>query len=198
VDGLLMRRARPDEGPRVLDVLDAAARRLTDRGIPGWPTAFRPEWVEPGLSEGKVWLAERDGVAVATLTLYWSDVLWADDARAGYLHRFATRSAGRGLGSTLLRWTVATVRARGRDRLRLDCATGNRALRAYYERAGFVHRGDLLLDPGAVRWSDHRPTVSRYELTCEPTGQVQEGALHALCGPEGGLPELRGSGRWPS
>jgi hypothetical protein len=61
-----------------------------------------------------VWAVEVDGTAVATPTLYWSDILWPDDGRAGYLHRFATRRAGTGLG--------------------------------------------------AVRWSDHRPTISRYEL----------------------------------
>jgi GNAT superfamily N-acetyltransferase len=111
-----------------------------------------------------VWVADAEGAAVATLTLSWSDVLWPDDGRAGYLHRFATRQAGTGLGAALLHWATDAVRARGRDRLRLDCPAENGALRGYYERAGFVHRGDVVLHPGAVRWSDHRPTISRYEL----------------------------------
>jgi GNAT superfamily N-acetyltransferase len=164
-----MRRVGADEGPLVLDVLDAAARRLTERGIPGWPAAFRPEWIEPGLADGNVWVAEVDGAAVATLTLDWSDaVLWPDDGRAGYLHRFATRRAGTGLGAALLEWCADTVRAGRRDRLRLDCPAENRALRGYYERAGFVHRDDVVLHPGAVRWSDHRPTISCYELALAP------------------------------
>jgi GNAT superfamily N-acetyltransferase len=164
VDAVVMRRARPDEAATVLDVLDAAAGRLTARGIAGWPAAFRPELIEPGLGDGKVWLAERAGTALATLTLYWSDELWADDGRAGYVHRLATRAAGAGLGRALLRWAADTVRARGRDRLRLDCAAVNRGLRAYYERAGFAHRGDLVVAYADVRLSGELPTVSRYEL----------------------------------
>jgi GNAT superfamily N-acetyltransferase len=162
-----MRRARPDEGAVVLDVLDTACRRLRERGIDGWPVAFRPEWIEPGLSDGDVWLAEAGGGPVATLSLLWRDVLWPDDGRAGYLHRFATRDAGTGLGASLIGWAAARVRERGRDRLRLDCTAGNRALRDYYERAGFAHRGDVVLAAGAVRWSHHAPTVSRYELPVE-------------------------------
>ena len=159
-----MRRARPDETALVLDVLDAAAGRLAARGIAGWPAAFGPELIEPGLGAGKVWLAERAGTAVATLTLYWSDEIWADDGRAGYVHRLATREAGTGLGAALLRWAAGAVRARGRDRLRLDCAAVNHALRAYYERAGFAHRGDLVVAYADVHLSGGLPTVSRYEL----------------------------------
>lgn len=154
-----VRRARHGDAPAVLAVLDDAAGWLAGRGVVQWPQTFRPEWIEPALRAGEVWLAQVDGDAVATLTLQWVDPLWPDDGRAGYLHRFAVRRTAAGLGSQLLEWVVTAVRERGRDRLRLDCAADNGALRAYYEAAGFRHRGDAEF-PGSAGHA----LVSRYEL----------------------------------
>jgi hypothetical protein len=55
------------------------------------------------------------------------------------------------------------------DSLRLDCVASNDRLRAYYERAGFVYRGDAAvsgapgqrLDAGPATW------VSRYEMSLD-------------------------------
>lgn len=160
----VVRRAAPDEGATVLAVLDDAAGWLAGRGVVQWPGSFRPEWIEPGLSAGDVWLVERAGSVVATLTLRWTDPLWPDDGRAGYLHRFAVRRAAAGLGRSLLDWAAGAVRDRGRDRLRLDCGADNRGLRAYYEAAGFAHRGDVEIPSGVeLKWSSDRPLLSLYE-----------------------------------
>jgi GNAT superfamily N-acetyltransferase len=110
-----------------------------------------------------VWLAERAGEPVGTLTLQWRDPLWPDDGRAGYVHRLAVRRGAAGLGRELLEWAAAAVSEQGRELLRLDCGATNHALRGYYETAGFVHRGDVEIPVGAVKWSSGRPVVSRYE-----------------------------------
>ncbi|WP_219417630.1 GNAT family N-acetyltransferase [Pseudonocardia nigra] len=162
-----VRRAAPHEADAVLAVLDEAARWLAGRGVVQWPDAFRPEWIEPALQAGEVWLAERDGAVVGTLTLQWSDPLWPDDGRAGYVHRFAVRRAAAGLGPRLLAWAEDKVREHGRDRLRLDCVAWNRPLRAYYEAAGFLHRGDVEINaPGS---GTDRPRLSRYERAVRPS-----------------------------
>lgn len=162
-DQLTMRPARSDEAGTVLAVLDGAAAWLSGRGITQWPAAFRPEWIEPGLADGHVWLAESDGSAVATVTLFWSDPLWPDDGRAGYVHRLAVGPGFRGLGATLLDWVDGEVRRHGRDRVRLDCGADNTRLRTYYEAAGFEHRGDVELPEEWTLWSTGRPMLSRYE-----------------------------------
>jgi ribosomal protein S18 acetylase RimI-like enzyme len=78
--------------------------------------------------------------------LLWSDPLvWRDVPEdAGYVHSLAIRRAyaGRGLGKTLLEWAERLATA-GKRYLRLDCGAENLPLRAYYERLGFQHRGDL-------------------------------------------------------
>jgi RimJ/RimL family protein N-acetyltransferase len=57
---------------------------------------------------------------------------------------------------------LAATRERGRDRLRLDCDATNAALRAYYENAGFLYRGDVEIPLNAAL-SGGRAVVSRYE-----------------------------------
>jgi GNAT superfamily N-acetyltransferase len=162
-DPVTVRTARPDEGPAVLSVLDEAASWLADRGVTQWPPAFRPEWIEPGLEEGRLWVAEAGGAAVATFTLLWSDPLWPDDGTAGYLHRFAVRRGHAGIGAMLLDWVDGEVRRHGRDRLRLDCGADNLRLRAYYEAAGFEHHRDVEISEGVALWSTGRPVLSLYE-----------------------------------
>lgn len=162
-DPVTVRTARPDEGPTVLSVLDEAAAWLAERGITQWPPAFRAEFVEPGLSEGRMWVAEAGGAAVATFALHWADPLWPDDGDAGYLHRFAVRRGHSGIGAVLLDRIDEEVRRRGRDRLRLDCGADNARLRGYYEAAGFEHRGDVEIPETITLWSPGRPLVSLFE-----------------------------------
>ena len=119
------------------------------------------------ISRGETWLVEIGDKVAGTVTVDWSDPLWADAAgTAGYLHRMAVRRWASGLGAVVLDWAAASARRRGVDALRLDCVQSNRGLRSYYQARGFVHRGDVPVggapgqrhDDGLVTW------VSRYEL----------------------------------
>jgi GNAT superfamily N-acetyltransferase len=159
--------ARPDQLGDVLGVLDEAAAWLRERGITQWPARFEPSWVEGAIRRGETWLVEVDGTVRATVTVDWSDPVWADDGgSAAYLHRMAVRRREPGLGAVILAWAADLARQHGRDALRLDCVASNGRLRAYYEAAGFACRGDVAvggapgqrLDDGSVTW------VSRYEM----------------------------------
>ncbi|MFF5034598.1 GNAT family N-acetyltransferase [Nocardia salmonicida] len=165
------RRAEAGQIGEVLEVLDEAALWLTSRGVRQWPTRFDPAWVEPAVSRGETWLVAVEGKLAATVTLDWSDPLWADDAEcAGYVHRMAVRRGAAGIGGQILGWAADTTRDHGRGLLRLDCVATNDRLRAYYERAGFVHRGDVQVGgaPGQRLKGGPATVVSRYELSlCE-------------------------------
>jgi hypothetical protein len=58
------------------------------------------------------------------------------------VHRIAVRRQAAGLGAVILGWAAAVARERDLEALRLDCVASNGRLRAYYEAAGFAHRGD--------------------------------------------------------
>ena len=60
----------------------------------------------------------------------------------------------------------------GGESLRLDCVASNGRLRAYYEAAGFVHRGDATVAGAPGQRLDEGPVtvVSRYEQRLGPAG----------------------------
>ncbi|GIE98538.1 GNAT family N-acetyltransferase [Paractinoplanes rishiriensis] len=146
---------------------DEAAAWLVRSGIRQWPDAFDPEWVKPSLGRGETWLVRIDGRTAGTVTLDWADQLWADRAgKAGYVHRMAVNRWAAGAGRAILAWTAAQARAHDAIALRLDCVATNAGLRAYYEGAGFQHRGDVEVGGAPGQRSDGgiRTLVSRYEL----------------------------------
>ncbi|PZG01735.1 GNAT family N-acetyltransferase [Micromonospora deserti] len=160
--------AQPDQAAEVLGVLDEAAAWLAQRSIHQWPARFESSWIEDALQRGETWLVEVDNTVTGTFTLDWADPLWNDVAgNAGYLHRVAIRRRTSGLGAVILSWAKGTVHQHARHALRLDCVTANPRLRAYYEAAGFVHRGDVLVAgaaPGQRQTHGQTTLVSRYEL----------------------------------
>jgi hypothetical protein len=150
----------------VLGVLDEAAGWLDGRGITQWPARFEAAWVLEAISRGETWLVAAGAEVAGTLTLDWSDPLWADaGGAAGYVHRMAVRRGAAGLGTVVLGWASDAVRQRGAAALRLDCVRSNRQLRSYYEGRGFVHRGDVPVSgvPGQRQGEGPVTWVSRYE-----------------------------------
>lgn len=148
------------------DILSEAAGWLRCRGIDQWPERFPDQLIAAGIERGEVHLALDAGRAVGTLTLQWEDPrFWGEGGDAGYVHRLAVVPShrGRGLGHELLGWAESQVVAAGRTFLRLDCLSEKRALRDYYEAAGFEHRGDVSGESSDPCGGRRRWTVSRYE-----------------------------------
>ncbi len=142
-----IRPARPTEESVVEGLLTEVARWETERGYAGaWPVPFPMDRIRERLVGGDVYLAGPPGEApVATVTLQWEDVpYWGErPPDAGYVHRLAVRPPfhRQGWGRRLVDWTEATTRRRGRDWLRLDCATENPRIRRYYAELGFREVG---------------------------------------------------------
>jgi protein-tyrosine phosphatase len=90
------------------------------------------------------------GPPVGTLRFEWSGMpLWPAEADAGYIHTMAVSPAfkGRQVGQQMLEWAIQHIRGRGKAIARLDCMSNNPRLRAYYESAGFLYRGDGVSGP---------------------------------------------------
>lgn len=89
----------------VLSVLDEATGWLEDRGVSQWPSRFEAAWVAEALARGETWLVEIEDRMAGTVTVDWSDPLWADvGGTAGYIHRMAVRRWAAGLGGVILGW----------------------------------------------------------------------------------------------
>jgi GNAT superfamily N-acetyltransferase len=148
----------------VAELLDEATAWVGERGYEQWPLPFPHEELAAAIDRGEVYLAELDGEPVATVTLLWDDPQYwgARPPDAAYVHKLAVRRAcaGQRIGSAIVEWAdVAAARA-GRRFLRLDCLRDNPGIRAYYERLGFEHRGDLVVNDRRMSIYE-RPVRSR-------------------------------------
>jgi GNAT superfamily N-acetyltransferase len=145
-----IRRCQARDVSRVAELLDEATVWVGERGYEQWPLPFPREEVAQAIERGEVYVAELDGDAVATVTLLWDDpTYWGErPADAAYVHKLAVSRAcaGQRIGQAIVEWADATAAAAGRDFLRLDCLRDNAGIRAYYERLGFEHRGDLVVN----------------------------------------------------
>ena len=134
----------------VASILEEAAAWQRARGIRQWPARVAVEDLACQLETCDWYLAWDGPEAVGTLTLQRSDpAVWGDrPPDALYLHRLAVRRSHAGRGRELLAFAERTAAEAGRRYLRLDCMAANAGLRAYYERAGYAHRGEHRYDSG--------------------------------------------------
>ena len=131
-------------------LLDEATVWVGERGYEQWPVPYPRDEIAAAIEREEVYVAELDGDVVATVTLLWDDpTYWGDRPDdAAYVHKLAVRRAcaGQRIGSAIVEWADRTAAAAGRDFLRLDCLGDNPGIRSYYERLGFEHRGDLVVN----------------------------------------------------
>jgi ribosomal protein S18 acetylase RimI-like enzyme len=146
---LTIAQARPDDLEAAL-AIDASAYGWREAmGIPaGPPPRPLPELFAESIAHGEMYIARLESVPAAKIVLQRDDTLWSDmPGQALYVHGLATHRdfAGKGVGLAVMRWAERVVAAQGGEYLRLDCNANNPGIRAYYERAGFIHRGDVTL-----------------------------------------------------
>jgi GNAT superfamily N-acetyltransferase len=140
--------AREEDVDLVIEILNEAAEWLESIGFPTrWNRAqLSREKFLSQILQNEVFLAKLGNETVGTITLQWSDPVFWDGASAdaGYVHKFTVRRAyaGRKFGEAMLQWAENEASRRGKKYLRLDCLSNNRKIREYYERTGFVHKGD--------------------------------------------------------
>lgn len=119
---------------------------LAARGIDQWRKGEVPAALVAEQLASREWHVVRSGERlVGALRLLWSDPqIWLhEDRPAAYVHGLVIdrRHAGHGLGARMLTWAEGQALSAGHNRLRLDCAEGNPALRRYYAGLGFREVG---------------------------------------------------------
>ena len=158
---LIVRPSSLDEVTLCAALLQAAARRLQERGEALWPPEslsaaqllrqYPPQSFRLGLLNRQ---------AVASMTLLDADPAFWPDALPGealYLHKLGVHPdfQGQGLSAQMLEAAAREARERGCSLLRLDTAFDRPRLRAIYDTFGFELRG---------RATVHGYDVALYEL----------------------------------
>lgn len=152
-----MRRARPAEATRVLEILEDGKRSIARFGIEQWQHGYpNRESVAADLARDACWVAEDAiGALVGTLALRFDEdpeyvapgLTWltpnnAPDGTVAYaaIHRCATAACALNRGIMAFMFAAAEDIAREQHRLslRIDTHPGNRAMRSFLTKRGFA------------------------------------------------------------
>jgi GNAT superfamily N-acetyltransferase len=136
---------------RYVDLLEELADWLETRGITQWPRGRvrrSSAYFADSIARQEVQLAFVGNELAGTLRFLMNDpIVWPEftEPDAVYVYNLGVRRAwaGRELGGRLLDWAEHRAAGLGRRFVRLDCVPGNAFLRDYYERKGFIARGDV-------------------------------------------------------
>ena len=146
--------AERDDLGRYVDLLGELADWLESRGIKQWPRGrvnLSSMYFAGSITRQEVQLAFIGDELVGTLRLLMSDpIVWPEfkHADAVYVYNLGVRRtwAGQDLGGRLLDWAECRAASLKRLFVRLDCQHDNAFLRGYYERKGFIPRGEVDAD----------------------------------------------------
>ncbi len=164
-----IRQAAAEDTGLVSSVLMEAAAWLQHQGMAMWrDNELVPERIAADVAGGLFFIGECGGEAAGVIKFQLEDPLFWPDVTPGesvFVHRLAVRRrhAGRGVSTGLLDWAVARARDLGRRFVRLDCEAARPKLRAVYERYGFRHHSDRLVEPYFV-------SRYEYEIVAPQTG----------------------------
>jgi 8-oxo-dGTP diphosphatase len=161
---VLLARATPADVDAFIALLEAAASRLTARGIAQWrPGSFAAARtaIEHAQAAGELRVARIDGrLAAGLIVSARPDPIWSGlgHARAVYLHRLvaATGFAGSGIGARVLAEVEREAREAGLEYARLDCVADNVKLARWYQSLGYFPRGTVDTAHGRLLRHDKR------------------------------------------
>ena len=148
--------AGPADTGGIWALIEVRVAWMDEQGIRQWNTtgyreAYPPAYDEEQAAAGRLYvLKRRDSGAIAgAAVLLEEDPRWEDsrEALAYYVHNFVTAVSEKGAGGELLRQAEEMAKSRGKTAMRLDCATDNAPLNAYYENKGYRLRGQCTDGP---------------------------------------------------
>jgi ribosomal protein S18 acetylase RimI-like enzyme len=145
--------ATSDDIDAVHALLARAGEGLATLGFKNWVPAYPRERLVESVHAGALWVVRRQGTGElqATYTLRttpihpYGEFGWGTAGQeARYLGRLAVDPAlqGTGIGRWCLRHVAAECTLEGVASVRCDVLSTNQKLRRFYERAGFVSRGE--------------------------------------------------------
>lgn len=173
-----IRKATCADLPAMMELFRRAREFMAQTGNPhqwgdrAWPPR---SLLEADISEGHSYVAEWDGVVVATFYYrYGRDIEptyarieqgeWQDDSPYGVIHRIASDRSRHGIGTYCIQWAYRQCR-----HLRIDTHRDNAVMRHLLEKLGFRQCGIIYVG------EDSMPRIA-YEKSQRIEGSQENGA----------------------
>lgn len=155
-----IRLATIEETHKVMKILNEVTKDLLDKNINQWEYPWNEEVVKEDIVKSKVFFAIYEEIEIATFsirTLNEENNSFYRELKGGYLYRIAIlpRVQGIGIGSSILESIEKDERFNKED-LYLDCWDGNKKLKEFYLKSGFIYIGDYPED-------DYKISIYKYK-----------------------------------
>ncbi len=144
----LLETARASETEDVFALYADRIQWMNENGIRQWNMtdylqAYPKSYYQRQQREGRLYVLKQNGRIAGAAVLLEQDERWPDSGitSAFYVHNLVTRSDAKGVGVLLLAQAEALAKARGKRKMRLDCAVDNPFLNQYYENLGYRPAG---------------------------------------------------------
>ena len=156
--GRLVRSAREEDLPAVLDIFFGAVRLMRSKGIGQWDELYPDQAIlSEDICRKEMFLLEDDGVPVSAFVLNgeqmeeYNAVPWIFSGQnVRVIHRLCVDASkqGRGLGKLSLLCAEEILRGRGCGVVRLDAYSKNPAALRLYESSGYRRAGEAVFRNG--------------------------------------------------
>lgn len=147
-----IRQASFGDASMVAEVLACAAAELARRGKALWTSSEVSESVVANhVRQGMYYVGFDGGGVIGVFRFQLNDhTFWPEitEGSSAFLHKMAVHPSRQGheAAQQLLGFASDLARRHGRRYLRLDCVSGRPKLRGVYERFGFRHHSEKVLD----------------------------------------------------
>ncbi len=151
--GYAFRKIKKEEIPVMFSMILSRMKWMDEVGIDQWNNTYYDEvypieYYENHRINGEVFVLEEivSGEIVAAAVLKSEDDRWEEvsnykEKNAFYLHNFCSRLDKKGTGSIFLELAEEYAKIQEKEVFRLDSATDNNVLEAYYEKRGYIPKG---------------------------------------------------------
>lgn len=157
-DGRLVRSAREEDLPAVLNIFFGAVRLMRSKGIGQWDEFYPDQAIlSEDICRKEMFLLEEDGIPVSAFVLNgeqmeeYGAVPWKFSGQnVRVIHRLCVDASkqGRGLGKLSLLCAEEILRDRGCGVVRLDAYSKNPAALKLYESSGYRRAGKMMIRKG--------------------------------------------------
>ncbi|BBI34214.1 GNAT family N-acetyltransferase [Cohnella abietis] len=148
-----VKQAEPEDTQAIMRLLVNTAEWLLSKGSSQWNALLRGEDshnTPEAIEQGEVFIFKQDTQLVGMFMLQkeqskWDRELWGEetDKSSVYLHRLAInrKFAGKGIGKQMMLWVNSGIPYPGKNTIKLDCASNNTILNAFYRELGYDFKG---------------------------------------------------------
>ena len=144
----------------ILEVLNAATKKLLDKKVEQWKYPWETVPIEADIREKLQYSVKSGNRTIAVFSV--KDIScnpWEPEGcdNQCYLYRIAVHPdvQGTGVGEAIWAWVKAYAEHENKT-VYLDCWAGNEKLKAFYSKAGFTHLGEFPEE-------DYQISVFRYK-----------------------------------